>query len=253
MVFLFLLSVLAFQFAVFFFRFGLELLLHYYDETPIEKKRKRRSFFFNACLTFYYFCVFIGSIVVCVKCANDIETFAIWAFIVIAILAFYDLGKYLYYTLRALNLHIVVFAPVYRLRGEYYAHMQALAPYEILYCDGTKDHQVLFKDKKGILWEYQGKEYLVSLYDFPFTENSVARDKLVDEEIFWNAFKDDKLQKSLIMAGGRKMESGTYYVQKNPEFFNDPMTSLYIDKTLENYDCYRHKEREPRALVRLIE
>ncbi len=250
MIFLFLLSVLAFQAAVFFLRVVFETLLHYQDETQTEKERNRRSFFFNACLTFYYFCVFVGSIVVC---ANDIETFAIWAFVVIAILAFYDFGKYLYYTLRALNLHIVVFAPVYRLRGEYYAHMQALAPYEILYCDGTKDHQVLFKDKKGILWEYQGKEYLVSLYDFPFTENSVARDKLVDEKIFFAAIEDSKLQQSLIMAGGRKMVSGTYYVQVNPELFNDPVFSVYVDETGENFDWYQNDEREPRALVRSIE
>lgn len=221
------------------FRFFLESLIN-----PAFEKRERTTLYYNAFAFFFYF-----GLTLAFAFLNFLPDDGLKIWRILFALLFVGMVWYLNKILRMYGLQVIIFRPLYWLRGFCFASIGATVPYKILYKNGTKSNKILFKAKKEILWEYEGREYLVSLYDAHYT---VYKSPSIKESLFLAAIKDKELQKTLKMAGGRAIVNGRYYCSGSPTIVESGGIGMHINRQGVPIGWYQYCEQLPYAMVRSI-
>ncbi len=221
------------------FRFFIESFIN-----PAFEKRERITLEYKAFVSFFYFGFSLAFALLNLWLEDDSKRLE-----VLLVLSSVGFGWYFSQILCMYGGQAIIFRPFYWLRGVCFASIGATVPYKILYKNGTKSNKVLFKRKKGILWEYEGREYLVSLYDAHYT---AYKSPSIKESFFLAAIKDKELQKTLKMAGGRAIVNGRYYCSGSPSIVESGGIGMHINGRGEAIDWYQYCEQLPYAMVRSI-
>ena len=122
--------------------------------------------------------------------------------------------------------------------------------YQIAYKDGTtSDTLNSIKAKRGVIWAYEGKNYLVDLYDRNVSEKKAPIQK---EKLLLAAARDTNLQSCLVAAGGRPIGRGIYYCIGTPSIVEDATLAVALNRKGEIKEGFLYEDEVPRALTRKI-
>lgn len=164
------------------------------------------------------------------KCSYDAlfvpEQNGVWGLKCIAAFAGFMCLLSVYLILRYFDVFSMFLRPFRRLRGIFYALCGATAPCIIAYEDGTFSRKILNKSKKGVVFEYEEKKYIICLHDhlkFFKWGGGFPRECLIVA-----ASENKGLQKTLAMCGGSCLANGSYLCFGNPSLCDEPSIGVKL-------------------------
>lgn len=134
-----------------------------------------------------------------------------------------------YWILKYFDVFRMLWCPFRYLRGMFSIVCGVTAPCVIAYEDGTFSQKVLNKPKKGVLFEYEDKKYIICLHDHLkyFKRNG----NFPRQYLIVAASKNKNLQKTLAVCGGSRLASGRYLCIGNPSLCDEPSIGVKLGRS----------------------